>query len=283
VTIDDAAVLVNAALRDAARGWRVHPVHGFLDGRCMCNGNGCEHPGKHPRLARWPQLATTDPQRIQRWWSRWPTSNVGIATGGGLLVLDADGDVGIDSLHALEHVHGPLPETPRSLTGGGGLHFFLTVDHIVSNKVGLAPGIDIRCDGGFVVGPPSVHASGRRYAWDLAAHPDDVPLAPAPSWLLDLCAQPTARPRAASGDELRLVEGQRNRGLFIEACRWRRHGIGAAAIREMLTVVNRHHVHPPLPERELMTIAASAARYAPGNEDDETTDLLLARALGVTT
>ena len=60
-------------------------------------------------------------------------------------------------------------------------------------------------------------------------------------------------------------------------------GQGAwTAIREMLTVVNRHHVHPPLPERELMTIAASAARYAPGNEDDEATDLLLARALGVT-
>jgi hypothetical protein len=52
--------------------------------------------------------------------------------------------------------------------------------------VGLVPGIDIRGDGGFIVVPPSLHASGRRYAWDLSAHPDDVPLAPAPAWLLAL-------------------------------------------------------------------------------------------------
>jgi hypothetical protein len=37
----------------------------------------------------------------------------------------------------------------------------------VSCKVGLVPGIDIRADGGFIVVPPSLHASGRRYAWDL--------------------------------------------------------------------------------------------------------------------
>jgi hypothetical protein len=281
MTIDDATVLVNAALRDAARGWRVHPVHGILDGRCTCNRR-CEHPGKHPRLARWPQLATTDPQRIQRWWSWWPTANIGIATGGGLLVLDVDpARGGDDSLAALKQAHGGF-DTPRNLTGGGGAHYLFRVEGPVKNATDMRPGLDIRGDGGFIVAPPSLHVTGRRYAWDVSVHPDDVPLAPAPRWLLALSAEPRVRPAGISGEDLRLVEGERNDRLFRLCCAWRRQGIGAAALRGMLSAVNAHHVDPPLSRRELDTIAASAARYAPAGEDDVATDELLARALGAT-
>src|SRR5689334_11740367 len=120
----ESALLINAALHYARRGWRVLPLHTIRpDSRCTC-GKACgRNAGKHPRLKDWPTLATTDADVIRRWWQWWRQANVGIATGAGLLVLDVDGDVGIESLAALERQHGLLPDTPRSLTGGGGVHY----------------------------------------------------------------------------------------------------------------------------------------------------------------
>ncbi len=73
----------------------------------------------------------------------------------------------------------------EALTGGGGRHlYFRHPGGIVRNRVGLAPGIDVRGDGGCVVAPPSVHPSGKRYAWVASHGPEDSPLARAPAWLL---------------------------------------------------------------------------------------------------
>src|SRR5262249_35096087 len=162
-----------------------------------------------------------------------------------LLGLDVDGDVGAESLATLEHRHGLLQDTPRSLTGGGGLHYLFTVETVVANKVRIAPGLDIRGDGGLIVAPPSLHVRGQRYVWDLAAHPDETPVAPAPRWLLALIATSSCR-RAGPGEELRIGLHTRNHRLFRLACAWRRQGIGQAALREMLVAVNHHHADPPL-------------------------------------
>jgi hypothetical protein len=63
--------------------------------------------------------------------------------------------------------HGPLPETPVVLTGGGGKHYYFRHPggYIKSVAAALGPGLDIKGEGGFVVAPPSLHASGRRYEW----------------------------------------------------------------------------------------------------------------------
>jgi putative DNA primase/helicase len=284
-TLDESVTPVNAAVHYAMRHrWRVLPVHGIrADGCCTCGRVACATPGKHPRLTRWPELATTDTDLIGRWFTWWPDANVGIATGDGLLVPDVDGDAGVETLAELERQHGDLPDTPRGLTGGGGVHYLFKVDEPVRNKVAIAAGLDIRGDHGFIVAPPSLHVSGRRYSWDISAHPDETPLAPAPRWLLDLIAGATHRPASTPGEELRLVQGERNDRLFRLACRWRRDGMGAAALREMLDAVNRHHCVPPLDDpAELDRIAASAAHYSPASEEDAATDALLAQALGVT-
>jgi hypothetical protein len=53
-------------------------------------------------------------------------------------------------------------------TGGGGQHLYYrypkSVNHL-PNRVDFEPGLDLRADGGMVVAPPSIHESGRDYAW----------------------------------------------------------------------------------------------------------------------
>jgi hypothetical protein len=132
--------------------------------------------------------ATADAVLIREWWRRWPTANIGIATGApsGLVVVDVDlPKGGRESLRAMKDSGRRLPSTLTACTGGGGLHLFYAGPQLarVPNAVGRLPGggerlpgIDVRGDGGYVVAPPSVHASGTRYRWRGGT------LAPLPAW-----------------------------------------------------------------------------------------------------
>ena len=179
--------LLEAALAYAAKGWHVLPLHDVTTGVCSCGASDCK-PGKHPHIAEWTTAASTDPAQIRAWWQQWPTANVGIQTGqrSKLVVLDTDprngGDVSRDQL---QQRHGPLPETPQVLSGGGGPHDYFWYDGPLP-KFDPAPGLNLLADGGLIVAPPSLHLSGRRYEWEASSHPDDVPLAPLPDWLRDL-------------------------------------------------------------------------------------------------
>lgn len=175
---------LDAALTYAARGWRVVPI-----------GPGT----KWPDLAAWQERATTDPATIAEWFTSNPGRGVGIATGegSGVFVLDVDtveGKVGAESLAELEAAHGPLPVTVEAVTGSGGRHLFYRhppgLD--LSNSAGrLGPDLDIRANGGQVVAEPTPHpTTGQPYAFDLEHHPDDMPVADAPAWLLRLLEPP---------------------------------------------------------------------------------------------
>jgi hypothetical protein len=126
---------------------------------------------KLPLIKGWPEAATTDAGTISAWWSRWPDANIGIATGAksGTIVLDVDVKTG--GLESFEELKARIPAWPDTLTartGSGGLHvYFQTLDGLqVRNSAGrLAPGLDIRGEGGFVVAPPSIHPNGNRYEW----------------------------------------------------------------------------------------------------------------------
>src|SRR5262245_10913133 len=192
--------MLDAALAYARRGWAVLPIHTVTHGQCSCGNTTCDSPAKHPRTAHGVHDATSDETSICRWWTRWPEANIGIATGAvsGLVALDVDTrHDGPESLQQLIQAHPTdFPETVRSLSGGGGSHLiFASPGQPISNKVGLMPGIDIRGDGGYIVAPPSLHASGNRYAWDPIDHPDAMALAPMPDWLLALVIAP-ATPRS---------------------------------------------------------------------------------------
>jgi hypothetical protein len=204
--------------------------------------------------------ATTDAATVRQWWRQWPTANVAIATGAGLMVLDIDPDKGGDeSLEDLQRI-GRLPETLEVITGGGGRHYYLETREAVGNSASkLGPGLDVRGNGGYVVAPPSSHASGGSYTWE--GFDDEGALGVAPGWLVDLC---TARPDTVvhfSRAE-QWAEGSRNTMMTQWGGLLRRHGVTAEEMPELLTVLNYSRCKgQPLSRAEVEQIAASVTRY----------------------
>lgn len=240
-----------AATGYAARGWSVIPV---------------QHRGKRP-LAAWLEFQErlAEPGEIDAWYRRWPDANVGIVTGrvSGLVVVDVDvHHGGAESLGRLETDLGSLPRTVEALTGGGGRHFYFAhPGGVVPNRVGLALGIDVRGDGGCVVAPPSVHASGRRYAWVSGRGPDEAPLAAMPAWVRG------SEPRAGHAVKhwRRLVregvdQGQRNTTLASLTGHLLWHGVDPLVALELLLAWNRLRCRPPLPDREVGRVVGSIAQ-----------------------
>ena len=82
--------LLTSALGYALRGWQVVPLHSISEGSCTCHREVCASPGKHPRINKWTQRATTNREQLTEWWDKWPGANVGVVTGptSGLVVLD---------------------------------------------------------------------------------------------------------------------------------------------------------------------------------------------------
>ncbi|MDA1010645.1 MAG: bifunctional DNA primase/polymerase, partial [Chloroflexi bacterium] len=176
-------------------------------------------------------------------------------------MLDVDPRHGGDeSLADFEAAYGPLPPTPSVLTGGGGQHFWLRAPDgvAISNSTGkLSPGLDIRSDGGYVVAPPSRHASGELYRWAAEAHLDDLKISLAPESLLRLLSSRAPAPSVAGA----IPEGERNTKLASLAGSMRHRGMEPNEIEAALLAVN---ARAGLPEDEVSQIARSVGRYAPG-------------------
>jgi putative DNA primase/helicase len=189
----------------AVRGWKIFPLHTPLGAdRCSCSrGATCANNGKHPRTEHGLRDATASPTEVGTWWTRWPDANIGLPTGDVATVLDVDPrHGGDDALRLLQDTHGPLPETWRVLTGGGGAHiYFQPVPGLRNSSSLLGPGLDIRGVGGYVVAPPSSHPSGRQWEWEIGFGPDEVPLAPMPEWMVTALQQPRGTGEAATDAE----------------------------------------------------------------------------------
>jgi hypothetical protein len=242
-----------------------------LDG-CSCGNRNCKSVGKHPRTTHGLSDASADAATICGWWERWPDANIGIATGpeSGVIVLDVDGEDGKASLKKLG-APGQLPRTLRAHTGRTGpdgqrtgfhLYFNWPAGTNLRNNAGLlGKGLDVRAAGGYVVAPPSLHASGLRYEWAQ----DESAIAEPPAWLIAQASKPVGTPPTQLTGFL--YEGQRNDVLFRLASSWRRGGATQEQIERQLFVVNSRRCRPPLERDEILRIAASAARYPPGGPD----------------
>lgn len=149
---------LQSALRMAALGFPVLPLQ----------------PGtKKPFQRRgWQGMASRNPAIIRHWFETMPQINYGVWTQGHI-VLDVDtkkGRNGYDELAKL----GSLPRSFRVKTPSGGEHIYFK-GH--ASQAPIAPGLDIRSDGGYVVGPDS-QIDGALYVVV-----DDAPPVEPPEWL----------------------------------------------------------------------------------------------------
>ena len=281
--------LLQAALAYAELGYPVFP---------------CVPGGKAPITAHGFKDATTEPARIEAWWDKYPSANIGMPTAD-LLVIDVDGADNAwpnDPEKAQDLACGPVSLTPR----GGRHHIFRQPNGKVWKNTAskIAPKVDTRANGGYIVVPPSV-VDDKPYRWaetlELSGNPGQLPEPPA--WVLaqldapgDLFARSApggngdapvtppggqGSPQGASPppDGNLIPSGQRNSTLARLAGNMRRVGMSQAEIAASLIQANKDRCRPPMSAREVEKIAASICRYEPDQiavavtEDHWTQDL----------
>jgi KaiC/GvpD/RAD55 family RecA-like ATPase len=240
---------LEAALALAALGCHVIPV--------MAGG-------KKP-LVEWKQYQSSKPSDLDLrvWWESWPDANVGIVLGRGTFAVDLDRG-GRESLDGAG-IHLP-GDAPRVATPSGGEHIYLR--GVVSDKVRVLPGVDIR-GVGYCAAPPSTGHNGVRYSWIRGITSlDDLPSAP-PALLALLTEKPAKEGLYApeskpewvaellsngSAEGNRNADGARLAGYLFRA-------LPTDIARACLFAWNDKNT-PPLDRQEVETIAASIQRRA---------------------
>lgn len=229
------------------------------DGACSCRKPDCGSAGKHPLTRHGKDDATLDLGLIAEWAARWPLANIGVRPPDGVFVLDVDPrNGGATALANLTREYGALPETLTCRTGSGGLHVWLqSSDPIRRGK--LAPGVDVKHSGGYLVAPPSRHVCGGTYEWVNQAAP-----APAPWWVRErLNPPPAPRREFKSSDPTRRLaglvryvheapEGELNTRLYWASCRAHEDGMDTEPLVEAAIAAGH-------PERGARATADSAA------------------------
>lgn len=254
------------ASKFAGKGWPVLPLHyPVTDGQCSCRKPSCSSIAKHPMTPNGLKNATLGAATVLNWWRESPAANIGILTGSesGLVVIDIDPrHGGNQSLKELEAEFGELPETLKVKTGGDGWHYYFRhPGGKIPNKTNLKPGVDVRGDGGYIVAPPSVHASQATYSWVS----EDTNIADLPAWLLSLIlGNPNPKKLAIPSKET-FAEGGRNASLMSIGGFLKSKGFGSGSITSTLGAINQNLCQPPLSEAEVQQISNSIGRYQEKN------------------
>lgn len=253
---------IEAALKYAEQGLLVFPLYEVGDGICACLNPDCKSKGKHPRVADGLYKATNNANQIKDWWNRWPNANIGMQTGP-VVVLDIDDKVnkrGMDSLTSLGFKIEDFNMVNR--TGSGGYHvFFKYAPGDLKNRASMKPGLDLRGAGGYVVLPPSTHASGDVYteAWNRG-------LQEIPSQLMTLFREKESkigRPKAQDPTATSVCQGSRDDYLMSFAGKLRRLGLNNEEISGALHIINKRRCNPPKEEKDVERLATNAYRYEP--------------------
>lgn len=231
---------------------------------------------KYPLTNNGFKDATTDLEQVERWWSRNPTANIGIATGqlsGGLVVIDMDVDKEMDKdgYHAFvrwcEENYLILPDSWLSITGRGGYHLLYKSSFPVPTKIGWLEDVDIKADGGYIVAPPSIHPNGTRYEWEQA--PDDYDLITDDDIDVEfifnsiIASDKTDRSEPLKVPE-EIPEGCRDDFMFKLACKYQAMGMSDAEMEAALMAANKERCKPPLPEKQIKQKLKQAQKYKKG-------------------
>lgn len=247
--------MLEQALQLAELGYRIFP---------------CAVGDKKPATKNGVLDATVDESKIEQWWTDTPRANIGLATAG-LLVVDVDVIDGKPNTWLYDQLDKllDLSAAPCVITPRGGRHYYFRAPagrDLRNTASKIAPGVDTRANGGYVLCPPSV-VGGKAYAWQgeprLDSPASSLPLPPA--WLLAMLdgsavasTRETSSPPAAG-----IKEGGRNSALISLAGTMRRVGMSEDAILAALVKENIARCTPPLEAKEVETIARSGASYVP--------------------
>ena len=251
-------------LKYVKAGFYLLPLHWPINGTtCSCSDPKCKRIGKHPRIHNGVKEASKNTHKITKWHETWPEANWALATGvkSGILVVDIDPKHGGNESLAQYR----MPLTASVITGSGGKHYyFVHPKETIRNSNGrVGKGIDIRTNDGYVVIPPSKHASGDYYTWKIK--PSDIGgFAELPKELLNKLVEISKEPIRIESAEGMIEEGQRNDMLIAMAgwMRWR--GFNAAAIEAAILSVNEIACDPPVEHNEVMKLINSALRWQKG-------------------
>ena len=255
----------------ARQGLEIFPVHVAVSGSCSCGVPGCNSPGKHPATKHGVKDATSDMAQIVKWWVENPSYNIGLHCNQ-FTVLDVDGEIGKESLRKFVKQNKDLTSFmngPRAKTGGGGYHFFFKASDI-GNKVGIAPGLDLRGAGGYVIAAPSLHHSGKRYEWDIGLNEGLIP--DGPGWVRYLVKKQSGQFKSiqtrSNGEKPKIdidalpsiANGTRHNELTRLAGRLFWEGRGFSEVAELLNKINFSKCSPPLGQRDIDRIVRGIAR-----------------------
>ena len=238
--------------------------------------------------------ATTNKKQIHTWdkGKKFRGANIGIPTGerAGFVVIDLDVTDEVDGVKAFRDLCSDLdidlPETYQVSTPSGGQHLYFctrSAKSIRNSAKKLGPGIDVRGEGGYVVGEGS-KIKGKRYKCidgaleDIAALPKNLRLA-----IQDAKSSKTRR-TGSSKKGPKIVEGERNEKLFQKACGLFREGYDLDLTLNLIRTFNQSICNPPLDAKEMLGIVQSAARYEvpePDTGEQMLTDMGAARRLAI--
>lgn len=160
--------------------------------------------------------------------------------------------------------------------------FRMPANTIIRNSVkSVAPGIDIRGEGGYVVAAPSVHQNGKTYTWNCAGYPQWSDISEAPGWLVDLATSHKSTKTASSSPKApaanasvftipeKIIDGQgREEFILRYAGHLRGKGLDQASIERTLLDYNQLHIEPPL---DLEIILDRSRRFAQTEANDPET------------
>jgi hypothetical protein len=257
--------LTSNSLLKAALAWAALDVPVLLcfgvdeQGRCDCGNPDCSSPGKHPIGEFFPhghKSATTDAAIFRRALRKSPNANLGIVPAGDLIVLDVDGETGQQTLKALR-----LPITATVLTSRG-LHAYYRKGSPFPLPIPKLSGIDLKTGGtGYILVPPSVHATGHQYSWQSTPrsiaslrYEQIVPEGPAPK-------------EAQNAKPLLVSKGNRNTTLTSFAGYLRYRGLADAQLKRVLETLNGVVCDPPVDDVEVAHICRSIGKYPTDHEE----------------
>lgn len=219
---------------------------------------------------------------IQKWWKEFPTSMIGIMTGyiSKLFVLDLDPNHNSDEISKLipDSFLTPTAKTPRR---GTHLYFQDPGNEKITIKSALMPDVDYRCNGGYIIAPPSRNGYGRDYQWLDGLSIFEIEPQPMPGDLYNYIiknmqlSNKGVRGCVTNRDNLGINyfdEGRRDEDIFSVAYSMAKGKIEEGLIYQAIKTLGEN-CNPPFPESEILEKIESAFKRVKKQERNLTEEI----------